>query len=236
MPKIVTVAAYKGGVGKTTLALELAYLLDAPLVDLDWDNGGATRRWGFRPTERAPLLDALERDRPPRPRKGRGKPDLVPGDRDFEVNQPAPEQMATVLEKWAVEWDRPYVVIDTHPGGGRATLGAMTAASVVVAPVVLATAELDGLEGLIEEAADYPLLVVPNKVPRIPKARHVDRLRELTGRYQVPVGPIISQHTRLPDRSARIAISALDPTPRAWQRYAEQLRNVADAIRRYASE
>ncbi len=33
--KIVTVAAYKGGVGKTTLAMELAYLLEAPLVDLD---------------------------------------------------------------------------------------------------------------------------------------------------------------------------------------------------------
>jgi len=51
MAKIITVAAYKGGVGKTTLALELAYLLDAPLVDLDWDKGGATRRWGYKPGE-----------------------------------------------------------------------------------------------------------------------------------------------------------------------------------------
>ncbi len=44
MPKIITVAAYKSGVGKTTLALELAQLLEAPLVDLDWDKGGATNR------------------------------------------------------------------------------------------------------------------------------------------------------------------------------------------------
>jgi chromosome partitioning protein len=233
MPKIVTVAAYKGGVGKTTLALELAYLLDAPLVDLDWDSGGATRRWGYRPTERSPLLDALEKDKAPRPRKGRGKPDLVPGDRDFEVNQPEPEQMAATLEKWAVEWDRPYVMVDSHPGGGRATLGAMNAASVVVTPAVLATAEMDGLEGMIEEAADYPLLVIPNKVPRVPKARHVDRLRELTQRYQVPVGPIVSQHVRLSDRSARIALTAMEPTPKAWQRYVEQLHAVADAIRNY---
>jgi hypothetical protein len=43
VPKIVTVAAYKGGVGKTTLALELAYLLGAPLVDFEWDSGGASR-------------------------------------------------------------------------------------------------------------------------------------------------------------------------------------------------
>jgi hypothetical protein len=48
MPKIFTVAAAKGGVGKTTLAYELAYLLDAPLVDLDWDAGGASRKWGYR--------------------------------------------------------------------------------------------------------------------------------------------------------------------------------------------
>jgi hypothetical protein len=54
VPRIVTVAAYKGGVGKTTIALELAYLLAAPLVDLDWDQGeraggGATATRSTRP-------------------------------------------------------------------------------------------------------------------------------------------------------------------------------------------
>ena len=34
---IVTVAAAKGGVGKTTLAYELAAGLGGVLVDLDWD-------------------------------------------------------------------------------------------------------------------------------------------------------------------------------------------------------
>ena len=48
MSQIVTVAARKGGVGKTTLAYELAWLLDAPLVDLEFDEGSATRMWGYR--------------------------------------------------------------------------------------------------------------------------------------------------------------------------------------------
>ena len=236
MSKIVTVAAYKGGVGKTTLALELAYLLDAPLVDLDWDKGGATKRWGYQPTETSPLLSALERGSVPRPRRGRSKADLVPGDRDFEANQPEADVVAEVLEKWAAEWARPFVVVDTHPGGSPATLGAMNAASVVVTPTVLATGELDGLEGLIEETADYPLLIVPNKVPRIPDRRLTSRLKDLVTRYELPVAPVVSEHRRLPKRSARMAVSAFAPTPKTWERYATELRDVAEAVRTYGHE
>ncbi len=47
---ILTVAAQKGGVGKTTLAYELAALLGAVLIDLDFHGGGATSLWGFDPT------------------------------------------------------------------------------------------------------------------------------------------------------------------------------------------
>src|SRR5947209_10262866 len=80
---VVTVAASKGGVGKTTLAYELAAALDAVLVDLDWDSGGATRMWGYDPTayKTAPGLDALEAgpgSPPPRPRQRPHQPALVP--------------------------------------------------------------------------------------------------------------------------------------------------------------
>jgi chromosome partitioning protein len=234
MPRIVTVAAYKGGVGKTTLALELAYLLDAPLIDLDWDKGGATKRWGYRGTETSPLLDAIERGRVPRPRKGHGKPDLVPGDRDLEANQPEVDVMSETLEKWAAAWARRYVVVDTHPGGSPATLGAMNAASVVLTPTVLASGELDGLEGLVEETADYPLLVVPNKVPRVPDQRLTKRLKDLATRYELAVGPVVSEYRRLPKRTTRMTISALDPAPKAWERYAQELRAVAEAVKTYS--
>ncbi len=78
MSKVLVVASPKGGVGKTTLAYELAYLLDAVLLDLEWDGGSASRRWGYRPGYEAtdPLFDALEKRRTPRPRRGFRKADL----------------------------------------------------------------------------------------------------------------------------------------------------------------
>lgn len=97
MSKIVTVAAAKGGVGKTTIACELAYLLDAPLIDLDWDRGSATgSAWGYRVRDRvgAPLLDAFERGRTPRLLRSKRKPDLAPSHPDLEANQPPPGDVA----------------------------------------------------------------------------------------------------------------------------------------------
>lgn len=238
MPRIVTVAAAKGGVGKTTLAYELAFLLDAPLVDLDWDRGGATRQWGFRPESRvrAPLLDALEQGRAPSPVRGLRKPDLVPCHPDFVDNQPSADDLAGALEKWAGEWGRPYVVVDTHPGGVPSTFGAMSAASVVVTPVVLATKELDALEGMLEELADYPLLVVPNRVPPVPPAAEIARLGSLTQRAGARVAPPVSDYRWLARRKLRRALCSYDPEPVRVQPLAAELRGVAAAVRSYVGD
>jgi chromosome partitioning protein len=237
VPKIVSVAAYKGGVGKTTLALELAYLLDAPLVDLDWDRGGASRRWGYRHEERAkaPLVDAVLQNKTPRLLRGRNKADLLPSHPEFATVQPDAEDMAVALGKWAGEWGRDVVVVDTHPGGVPSTFGAMFAASVVVVPVELAVGALDALDGMLDEAADYPLLIVPNKVPSVPPAPALRRLGELTSRWQVPVGPPIPNTAALPNRQQRMAVTALDPTPARLSRYVTQLRALAEAVRIYGS-
>src|SRR4051812_382994 len=79
--KIITVGAYKGGVGKTRISYELAYLLRGPLVDFDYDGGGASGLWGYSYERhaKASLLDAFMGERTPRPLSGSGKkPDLVP--------------------------------------------------------------------------------------------------------------------------------------------------------------
>lgn len=171
---IITIAAWKGGVGKTELAKELAWLLDGVLVDLDWDAGGATRAWGYRHETRtnAPLLDALERGRCPRPLSGKGvRADLIPSHPDFSVNQPASQDMAAALEKWSAELKRP-LVIDTHPGGVPSTVGAASAAHVVVVPVNLETRALAATEQMANELqGGYPLLFVPNRVEAAPRIR-----------------------------------------------------------------
>ncbi len=237
MPKIVTVAAYKGGVGKTTLALELAYLLEAPLVDLDWDRGGATRRWGYRHEgrTRVPLLEALTHHRTPKLLRGRGKADLVPSHPEFAIAQPSDEDITNALEKWAGEWGRSWLVVDTHPGGVPSTFGAMNAASLVLVPVQLATNSLNALEGMLEEAADYPIMVVPNMVPPVPPALAVRRLRELAEHWQVQVAPPVSNSTALPNRQQRMAISSLSPTPARLARYADELHSVAESVRTYGT-
>lgn len=225
----------KGGVGKTTIAYELAWLLDAPLVDLDWDAGGATRQWGYRHERRhrAPLLDALERSTTPVPLRGARKPDLVPSHPDFVDYQPAPEETAGALEKWAGEWGRDFVVVDTHPGAVPATFGAMAASAVVVVPVVLATKELEAFAGMISELPDYPILVVPNKVPRLPPAYELGRLRLLCEQARLRVSPVISDHRWLGRRRLRIALTAYDPEPVKVKLVAAEMRGVAEAVRAY---
>jgi chromosome partitioning protein len=104
--RIITVAAAKGGVGKTTLAYELAAALSGVLIDLDWDAGGATRMWGHDPTRaaRAPLLDALERGpegRPPRPKRRANQPALVPAHPDLSASRIDADLVGDCLRSWA---------------------------------------------------------------------------------------------------------------------------------------
>ena len=230
-PHIYTVASYKGGVGKTTLASELAYVLDAVLLDLDWDRGNATRAWGYRTEQRvtAPLLDAIEAGRTPRPLKGARKADLVPCHEDFVDMQPEATTMAGLIERWAKEWGRD-VVADTHPGGSPSTLGAMSAAHRVLVPAPFGEKEHEALEGMVGQLADYPLMVVPSRVPPVPPERDIARLRRITQEAEVPVGPPVSNYVWLPRRTRRMAVSA-PPVAKQGQRFAEEVAAVAEAVR-----
>ena len=240
MPKIVTVASPKGGVGKSTIAYELAYVLDAPLIDLDWEDGSSTVAWGYVPRDRRtpPILKAgLQSGRSPRALTGRRKPDLVPCYKNFVNEQPPADDIRDALEKWAGEWGRPYVVVDTHPGGCPSTFGAMAAAAVVVTPVLLGIRELAALQGWLNELSDYPFLVVPNRLVRgVPKAWSLRKLTEIVEATDVPVGPPISEYTWLRDRQRRMALTAdHEEAGIRVRKVATDMQAVADAVRSYGT-
>lgn len=208
--RITAVAAAKGGVGKTTLAYELAAALDGVLVDLDWDAGGATRMWGFDPLSaaRAPLLDGLERGpgaKPPRLKRRPNQPALLPAHPDLSASRIDADLVGDCLVDWAERWDTAHVVVDTHPGANALTDGAMAAADLVVIPVVLGAREMDALEGILRDFADYPLLLVPTMVPPVPPRRFVERLAALAGE-SVRVAPPVSEHRWLRRRLRRAAL------------------------------
>lgn len=230
---LITVAATKGGVGKTTLAYELAAALGGVLVDLEWDGGSATAMWGYDQSayRRVPILDALEagpEGSPPRPKRKPHQPALVPGHQDLGSSNIPEDLVGDCLTAWAQKWDEPHVVVDTHPGANPLTDGAMSAADLIVVPVVLAAREMDGLERLLKDWAGYRLLLVPNKVPYSPPRRWVETLGRLAG--DLPVAPPLSEHRWLARRVRRSAIT-LQPNPgRDVARAAIEFMDVAAAV------
>ncbi|WP_326655678.1 ParA family protein [Streptomyces sp. NBC_01750] len=232
-PPIVATAAWKGGDGKSTLGYETAYQLGSTLADFDWDKGGCSASWGFRAERRvrAPMLDAFERGTTPTPLTGRRKPDLIPSHPDFGLNQPAPDKIADALEQWARELDSPLSV-DTHPGGCDSTYGALQAADVVLVPAVLADKSLNALEGMLEELTDYPLLVIPYMV-KSPPARMRKRLKDMTARFEIPVGPMVGYYPWIPTRSRRMAICA-EPVSKQALPFVRQIDHVVKEVINYA--
>jgi chromosome partitioning protein len=235
---IVAIAAHKGGVGKTEIAKELAWLLAGVLIDFDWDRGGASRAWGYRYETRtnAPLLDAMENSRTPRPLTGGAfRADLVPSHPDWGNNQPPQDHVTAQLEKWSAEWRRPLVV-DTHPGGGDdanpSASGAIAAAHVVLVPTVLETRPLEALEGMADELRAFPLLIIPNMVDAAPR-KMVDWLQRISETYNIPVGPSIGKYGWLSRRSLRMAVAARTPVPAKNRPFVDEITDVARAVITY---
>jgi chromosome partitioning protein len=235
MTKIVSVHSRKGGVGKTTVAYELAWLLGGVLVDLEWDDGGATRQWGYRHEDRvgAPIVEALERSRTPRPIRGHGKPILVPGHPTLGALGITAEDISKALRSWANNWGAEWLIVDTHPGSNSWSDGANAVADVVLAPVPLKTKELEAIAGMVDEMADYPLVLVPNMVPRIPETGGVARLASIVEGTPVRVGPVIPRAEAVGVRRKRMAMTAEDSPAKAVQPVVDALNELANYVRSY---
>ena len=166
MARIITVANQKGGVGKTTTAVNLSAVIakwehNVLLVDAD-PQGNATSGIGVqRGSFRKSLYHSLVLDEPvssiilPTPV---ALLDVVPANKDLagaEIELVEVEQRELRLKQalTAVEEKYDYIIIDCPPSLGLLTLNALTAAKSLLVPIQCEYYALEGVTELFDTLA-----------------------------------------------------------------------------------
>lgn len=198
MATVIAIANQKGGVGKTTIAVQLAYDLALRLhhkvlyVDLDAQGNGSTVLLAGDPITGTQATELFSTDNPEiKPQTTKRGIDLLPTECNSRFSyslEALPEEYIDVparnLRSLAERYDT--VIIDCPPNLGVKLSAGLTAATHVLCPIRLCGFSLHGLSGLVDTILDVqhtrnPTLTIIGAVVNAfdRSVRHTATLEEL---------------------------------------------------------